>query len=54
MVNRTGYEPLSQSAEGDVTEGIPPPVTSPTTTGRLRRARPGQIDLSKLDNAFKR
>ena len=47
----SGYQPLAQSIEeeADVTD-------SNLQTGRgLRRAhRPGPIDLSKLDNAFKR
>ncbi|KAF9071700.1 phosphatidylinositol 3 and 4-kinase-domain-containing protein [Rhodocollybia butyracea] len=52
-MSRSGYQPLAQSAEEeedvDVTEEIPQP--SPR---RLRRPRPGHIDLTKLDTAFKR
>jgi phosphatidylinositol 4-kinase type 2 len=50
MSNR-GYQRLAQSEEADVGEGLPRPVAHTT----LRRpSRPGHIDLSKLDNAFKR
>ncbi|KAK7692630.1 hypothetical protein QCA50_004263 [Cerrena zonata] len=55
MPNRSEYQPLSQGVddeETDVGEGLPVPVTSP---GGLRRInKPGHIDLSKLDTAFKR
>jgi phosphatidylinositol 4-kinase type 2 len=60
MTNRAGYQPLSQSAEEDIGEGIQQPVaTSPTSRGaqdqrQRQRGRPGHIDLSKLDAAFKR
>lgn len=54
MANRAGYQPLSQSAEeADVGEVLPSPVTH-RTQGLRRPLRPGHIDLSKLDNAFKR
>ncbi|KAH9935586.1 phosphatidylinositol 3 and 4-kinase-domain-containing protein [Fomitopsis serialis] len=53
MPNRSEYQPLSQGAEdeeeADVVEGLSPaPRPSP------RQRRPGHIDLSKLDTAFKR
>ncbi|KAI0930568.1 hypothetical protein AcW1_009223 [Taiwanofungus camphoratus] len=51
MPNRSEYQPLAQNVdeEVDVGEGLSQP--SP----RLRRPhRPGNIDLSKLDSAFKR
>ncbi|KAI8972217.1 phosphatidylinositol 3 and 4-kinase-domain-containing protein [Trametes punicea] len=55
MPDRTGYQPLAQSAEGeeaDVSEQLSSP---PQPTRGLRRAhRPVHIDLSKLDSAFKR
>lgn len=50
--NRSEYQPLAQSAEdeeADVSEGLAPP-----TRGLRRAQRPVHIDLSKLDNAFKR
>lgn len=53
MPNRSEYQPLAQSVEDeetDVSEGI-----LPQPARGLRRAqRPVHIDLSKLDNAFKR
>jgi phosphatidylinositol 4-kinase type 2 len=56
MSNRAGYQPLSQSVEeADVGEGVQPSPATQRLARRLRRApRPGNIDLSKLDNAFKR
>ncbi|OCH91462.1 hypothetical protein OBBRIDRAFT_792290 [Obba rivulosa] len=60
MPNRSEYQPLAQSIdeeEEDVVEShIPPQQPPPGSSGRsLRRLhRPGNIDLSKLDNAFKR
>ena len=49
--NRAAYQPLAQSAdeEADVSEGLSQP-----TRGLRRAHRPVHIDLSKLDNAFKR
>ena len=58
MPDRSEYQPLTQHADdendGDVGETgvLPPPVTS--FRGLRRAQRPGHIDLSKLDTAFKR
>lgn len=61
MPDRAEYQPLTQHVDGDddehdAPEGLPAPVTAPPSKKRgMRRAqRPGNIDLSKLDNAFKR
>ncbi|KAJ3845446.1 phosphatidylinositol 3 and 4-kinase-domain-containing protein [Lentinula raphanica] len=52
-MSRAGYQPLSQSIDEtedvDVTEELPQP-----SRGLRRPGRPGHIDLTKLDNAFKR
>ncbi|KII92400.1 hypothetical protein PLICRDRAFT_172497 [Plicaturopsis crispa FD-325 SS-3] len=59
MPSHTGYQALSQSIaeseepETDVGDGLPAPVQSTARRGR-RGSRPGPIDLSKLDTAFKR
>lgn len=55
MANRSGYHPIAQSIEeeADVGEGLPG-LTPSATRGLRRTNRPGNIDLSKLDNAFKR
>lgn len=53
----SGYQPLSQSAdeEADVGGSISQrPPSSRAARGLRRSHRPGPIDLSKLDNAFKR
>ncbi|KXN90620.1 Phosphatidylinositol 4-kinase lsb6 [Leucoagaricus sp. SymC.cos] len=54
----TGYQPLSQSVDDEADVGLlgaglaeQRPTSSPRGLGR---ARPGSIDLKKLDNAFKR
>ncbi|KAF9024813.1 hypothetical protein BDZ89DRAFT_1068752 [Hymenopellis radicata] len=54
MSNSSGYQPLSQSAddEGDVGEAAQ--LLPGSTRSRSRALRPGSIDLSKLDHAFKR
>lgn len=53
MPNRSEYQPLSQGIdeeeEADVVESLSP---APQPSPHLRR--PGNIDLSKLDTAFKR
>ncbi|KAJ3896253.1 phosphatidylinositol 3 and 4-kinase-domain-containing protein [Lentinula edodes] len=53
-MSRAGYQPLSQlvdeTEDVDVTEELP----QPSTRGLRRPGRPGHIDLTKLDNAFKR
>jgi phosphatidylinositol 4-kinase type 2 len=56
MANRSGYQPLSQSVEeeADVGEGVQPSPSTRRLSRRLRAPRRGSIDLSKLDNAFKR
>ncbi|KAJ4483446.1 phosphatidylinositol 3 and 4-kinase-domain-containing protein [Lentinula aciculospora] len=53
-MSRAGYQPLSQSV--DDTEDVDVTEERPRHTVReLRRpGRPGHIDLTKLDNAFKR
>ena len=55
MPDRSEYQPLTQNADddGDVGGGLPQPVTS-SFRGMRRAQRPGHIDLSKLDTAFKR
>jgi hypothetical protein len=50
MANRSGYQPISQSIEEEADVGD----SLPTTRGLRRVGGPGSIDLSKLDNAFKR
>lgn len=59
MPDRAEYQPLTQHVDDDdddASEGLPAPVTAPPGKKRgMRRAqRPGNIDLGKLDNAFKR
>ncbi|KAH8119500.1 phosphatidylinositol 3 and 4-kinase-domain-containing protein [Phellopilus nigrolimitatus] len=60
MPNRSQYQPLAQSVEDDVERAgangaEPSPASSSRRSRGLRRAsRPGPIDLSKLDAAFKR
>jgi hypothetical protein len=61
MSSRSGYQPIAQSIdevdEADVGEGNQASSSRPLTNtrGSLRRpGRPGSIDLTKLDNAFKR
>jgi phosphatidylinositol 4-kinase type 2 len=56
MPDRAEYQPLVQDVDDDdVPEVLPLPVTVPTSRRGLRRSpRPGNIDLSKLDHAFKR
>lgn len=59
MPDRSEYQPLVQDVdednEGDVGDALPSPVTASGPSRGLRRTqRPGHIDLSKLDNAFKR
>lgn len=56
MPNRSEYQPLAQGIdeeEADVVEGLSPHIASPRS-GLRRAHRPGHIDLSKLDSAFKR
>jgi hypothetical protein len=61
MSSRSGYQPIAQSTdevdhEADIEEGNQASSSRPLTTTRgLRRpVRSGSIDLTKLDNAFKR
>ena len=52
MLNRSEYQPISQTVdddEADVTEPIPPSATRPRSS-----SIPRKIDLGKLDSAFKR
>jgi phosphatidylinositol 4-kinase type 2 len=51
----SGYQPLAQSIdeESDVGDSSLQ-GSSPAQPTRVQRARPSPIDLSKLDNAFKR
>ncbi|KAJ3536471.1 hypothetical protein NM688_g6831 [Phlebia brevispora] len=56
MPDRSEYQPLAQHVDddndGDVGDVLPPPATA--SRGLRRAQRPGHIDLSKLDTAFKR
>ncbi|KAH7914130.1 phosphatidylinositol 3 and 4-kinase-domain-containing protein [Hygrophoropsis aurantiaca] len=56
MPSASGYEPLPQTLEEEETDvGDQEPSVKPTQGRSLRRShKPGHIDLSKLDNAFKR
>lgn len=62
MSNRAGYQPLSQSIDeeadvGDISNQPGASADFGTRAGKAngrRRARPGSIDLGKLDHAFKR
>lgn len=58
MPNRSEYQPLAQSIdeeeEEDVVEGLAPPAPVSPSRRMRRLHRPGNIDLSKLDSAFKR
>ncbi|GJJ06062.1 hypothetical protein Clacol_000250 [Clathrus columnatus] len=52
MINRTGYEPLRQSAEDDLEEGdVGLHQSQPQSPRKLRRP---QIDLRTIDTAFKK
>ncbi|KAL0574956.1 Phosphatidylinositol 4-kinase LSB6 [Marasmius crinis-equi] len=56
---RAGYQPLAQSIEEEeedvVVQDQPfPNAVKPATRGLRRPGRPGHIDLTKLDTAFKR
>ena len=53
MLNRSEYQPISQSVdndEADVTEPIPSPSVTRARSSSISK----KIDLRKLDNAFKR
>ncbi|EKM54262.1 uncharacterized protein PHACADRAFT_174771 [Phanerochaete carnosa HHB-10118-sp] len=59
MPHRAEYQPLAQHIdddddEGDVSDVLPAPVTAPSRRGLRLSQRPGNIDLKKLDHAFKR
>ena len=58
MPSSAGYEPLPQHVEEDeetVNGGDPDHIAKPSHRQTLKRPyKPGHIDLSKLDNAFKR
>lgn len=57
MPTSAGYEPLPQHAEEDeaVNGGDHAQTVKPSRRQALKRPyKPGHIDLSKLDNAFKR
>ncbi|KAI0769778.1 phosphatidylinositol 3 and 4-kinase-domain-containing protein [Trametes elegans] len=55
MPDRSGYQPLAQSAEEEEETDVSEGLSQPQPTRGLRRAhRPVHIDLSKLDSAFKR
>lgn len=63
MSSRSGYQPIAQSVdeadhEADVGEGnqasSSPSRSLANTRGVRRPGRPGNIDLTKLDSAFKR
>ncbi|KAF9531611.1 phosphatidylinositol 3 and 4-kinase-domain-containing protein [Crepidotus variabilis] len=52
---RSEYQPLSSiEDEGDPETDIQPSVNQPGTSQQHRALRQGSIDLTKLDNAFKR
>jgi hypothetical protein len=61
MSPRSGYQPLAQSVDeadeeadvGQVNQSDPDRPLTPTRAQR-RAARPGSVDLNKLDKAFKR
>lgn len=53
MPSSAGYEPLPQHAEEDE-ETANGGDHAHTAKARKRPYKPGHIDLSKLDNAFKR
>jgi hypothetical protein len=50
----SGYQPLAQSIDEEANVGDSTWQGSSPTRGSRRAHRPGPIDLSKLDNAFKR
>lgn len=50
----SGYQPLTQSIEEEADVGDSNLQTGRSGHGLRRAHRPGPIDLSKLDNAFKR
>ncbi|KAF9452374.1 hypothetical protein P691DRAFT_661092 [Macrolepiota fuliginosa MF-IS2] len=57
--NRAGYQPLTQDVDGEADVGLPETDVGAqqqviSTRGLRRSGRPGNIDLKKLDNAFKR
>lgn len=52
MPNRSDYQPLAQSA--DTNDAVPTTPQRSSRRGLKRALRPGPIDLSKLDAAFKR
>ncbi|KAI0341916.1 hypothetical protein BDW22DRAFT_1331270 [Trametopsis cervina] len=59
MPNRAEYQPLAQNVDYDNEDDVgdlPTPVTASAgpSRGMQRAQRPGHIDLSKLDTAFKR
>ncbi|KAF8893365.1 phosphatidylinositol 3 and 4-kinase-domain-containing protein [Infundibulicybe gibba] len=54
MSNRSGYQPLSQSIEEEQDVGDLGQAPSNATRGQSRSGRRGSIDITKLDNAFKR
>ncbi|THV05064.1 hypothetical protein K435DRAFT_713591 [Dendrothele bispora CBS 962.96] len=54
-MSHAGYQPLAQSIDDEQhTVGGPSSTTPHGTRGLRRKGRPTSIDLSKLDNAFKR
>lgn len=50
----SGYQPLAQSIDEESDVGDSSLQTGRSGRGLRRAQRPGPIDLSKLDNAFKR
>lgn len=57
--SRAGYQPLSQDVDGEAEVGlleadVGAQQSAVSTRGLRRSGRPGNIDLKKLDNAFKR
>ncbi|OSD06719.1 hypothetical protein PYCCODRAFT_1474162 [Trametes coccinea BRFM310] len=54
MPDRSGYQPLAQTPEDEEEADVSEELPQPPTRGLRRAHRPVHIDLSKLDNAFKR
>ncbi|KAJ4002015.1 phosphatidylinositol 3 and 4-kinase-domain-containing protein [Lentinula boryana] len=53
-MSRAGYQPLSQSIDETEDVDVTDELLQPSRRGLRRPGRPGHIDLTKLDNAFKR
>lgn len=53
-MSRAGYQALSQSVDDEEDVGETAQLMAPTGRGRRRAHKSGSIDLTKLDQAFKR